>query len=70
METRERRPLDPSERPTQPRVRLPLPTLPTALPAIPWLVGRVGDEGGHPVFGGALPDGELRARRGVWHGGR
>jgi hypothetical protein len=46
METDERRLLDPSEVPTKPSIRLPLPPLPASLPRVPLASGRAGEDGG------------------------
>jgi hypothetical protein len=45
MDTGERRLLDPSEVPTKPSIRLPLPPLPAALPRVPLASGRVSEDG-------------------------
>ena len=48
MDTGERRPLNPSEVPAQPSIRLPLPPLPASLPRVPLVSGRASDDGGLP----------------------
>lgn len=54
MDTGERRIRDRSELPTQPSIRLPLPSLPPALPRVPLARGWGGDDGGRAATG-ALP---------------
>jgi len=47
MDTGERRHLDPSEVPTKPSIRLPLPPLPASLPRVPLASGQVSEDGVH-----------------------
>jgi hypothetical protein len=70
MESGERRFLDPSEIPTQPSIRLPLPPLPASLPRVP-LVGGQGDEDGGPwPASGAFPvPADTTIRKEIGHGG-
>ena len=79
MDTGERRllnPRDPSELPTKPSIRLPLPSLPQSLPRVPLVAGRAGEDGGPTHYGGfpastgasAGPAGSL-FRGEVGHGG-
>jgi hypothetical protein len=79
MDTGERRlfnPHDPSELPTKPSIRLPLPSLPQSLPRVPLVAGRADEDGGFRVptaVGGATgaspgPVGSVFLRE-VGHGG-
>jgi len=55
MDTGERRLLDPSEVPTRPSIRLPLPPLPASLPRVPLASGRASEDGGRWSATGAFP---------------
>ncbi len=73
MDTGERRlfnPHDPSELPTKPSIRLPLPSLPRSLPRVPLVAGRAGEDGGFKSATGASPGaaGSVFLRE-VGHGG-
>ena len=76
MDTRERRLLDPSEVPTKPSIRLPLPSLPRSLPKVPLVAGRTDEDGGRrePIAVGAATGASpgfasSLFRREVEHGG-
>ena len=71
MDTRERRILDPSELPTQPKVRLPGFSLPASLPSIPWIGNRGSEDGGRSAVTGAFsgPFVVVDRRKEAGHGG-
>jgi hypothetical protein len=46
MDVGERLPLDVSESPTKPSIRLPFPPLPASLPRVPLVSSRANDDGG------------------------